>query len=864
MERWVFFGKGGIGKSTVAANVSATLARRSTRVLHVGCDPKHDSTVALLGGRLLEPVVNRIEHVRGVVVDDIVTRSPLGIDCVEAGGPSAGVGCGGRGVSRMLAMFDEAKLLAPGRYDVAVYDVLGDVVCGGFAAPLRHGVGEKVVIVTSEELMSLYAANNIAQAVVHYAINGIALAGIVANLRDGADGAEIVERFAARIGTTVLATLLRDPLVREAEFRGRTVAEAAPTSAFARKIEELADAITSVDAASAPLPRPLDERTFYALARARFEPATELEPSPGEERRHLRLVPARATVTPDPAAEASRRDLSAPSVVASDEVTARFAQALWLSGSPELELSRVTRVADGSIELLVVGPGGNQTVSLVPPGRPTWIHGPSFGISHRGKTPRHLESTLRRFARRYGNVPLERLREAVQPDPGDQHLLSRDIPNARFFSWASSNAWRSFAEAWDLFRGACSGFGAGVAVVAHTEDECSSSNPETPPGVPSFIVGLRGRRGRRVPDESVSTDLRDRDVILGGEAKLEQTIAAIAQREDRPELVVVQSTCTPMVIGDDVQGAARRMTRRTGLPIVAMDHDTSPAEALLRRLLAGSRDGARRVPGTVAIVGMPTVSGEEELFEWLSDAGVRIAGRVLPDLPSNAIDGVATAASVAIYPWEHHMDAGHQIARALAVPASVVPSPFGPGGSLRWLEAVARLAGRGEAMDRVIQDRAPPHEARWMELRARAARWRLGFVADSLRWQESLAPARRLGVACVPAVEDMGFGVDIFAYAHGASSPAPASLPGERRVIPFASPGDLELLFRTSGVSAVHSDFAFDRRLTRSGVQRFSLDEFRAGPRGAMLTAEALLRLAAVPFFRRYAAYLGQAFEAVS
>lgn len=311
MERWVFFGKGGIGKSTVAAAVSATLARRSRRVLHVGCDPKHDSTVSLLGGRLLEPVIDRIERVRGVTAEEVVTRSPLGIDCVEAGGPSAGVGCGGRGVSRMLEIFEEAKLLAPGRYDFAVYDVLGDVVCGGFAAPLRHGVGEKVVIVTSEELMSLYAANNIASAVVHYAINGISLAGIVANLRDGPEGASIVERFAERIGTRVLAVLPRDPLVRDAEFQGRTIVETAPASAFAGKIAGLAEAIEAVDAGTTPLPRPLDEASFYAAARARFEPDQPDETPAAARSRRLRLVPADVTGSGAARQDPFERDLDA-------------------------------------------------------------------------------------------------------------------------------------------------------------------------------------------------------------------------------------------------------------------------------------------------------------------------------------------------------------------------------------------------------------------------------------------------------------------------------------------------------------------------------------------------------------------------
>ncbi|MEI8259232.1 MAG: AAA family ATPase, partial [Deltaproteobacteria bacterium] len=168
MERIVFFGKGGIGKSTTSTNVSASLAAMGQRVLHVGCDPKHDSTVALLGGQLLEPVVDKIQSTEGITPEDIVTRSALGIDCVEAGGPEAGVGCGGRGITRMMEIFNAAQLLTSNRYDVSVYDVLGDVVCGGFAAPLRKGIGEKVIIVASEEVMAMYAANNIAKAVCHY------------------------------------------------------------------------------------------------------------------------------------------------------------------------------------------------------------------------------------------------------------------------------------------------------------------------------------------------------------------------------------------------------------------------------------------------------------------------------------------------------------------------------------------------------------------------------------------------------------------------------------------------------------------------------------------------------------------------
>ncbi|MEZ4427186.1 MAG: AAA family ATPase [Nannocystaceae bacterium] len=276
----MIFGKGGIGKSTLATGLSASMAAAGHRVLHVGCDPKHDSTVALLGGRMIEPVIDRIERVAGVTREQIVTTSHLGVDCVEAGGPGAGVGCGGRGITRMLEIFREAALLDEGRYDVTLYDVLGDVVCGGFAAPLRRGVGEKVIIVASEELMALYAANNIAKAVVHYQANGIALAGIVFNIKDNDADREPLERFAALINARILGYVPRDPLVREAEYRRMTVVEYAPASAIARRLGALASHALALDVRDQPSPTPLSEQDFYELARRRFVRGRGDEPPP--------------------------------------------------------------------------------------------------------------------------------------------------------------------------------------------------------------------------------------------------------------------------------------------------------------------------------------------------------------------------------------------------------------------------------------------------------------------------------------------------------------------------------------------------------------------------------------------------------
>ena len=264
-QRIAVYGKGGIGKSVVATNLSACYARRGQRVLHVGCDPKHDSAVRLVdAGREVPTVLDMLgDDATAVSSEQLITEGRMGIHCCEAGGPRPGLGCGGRGVARTLEFLDEMEIIESGDYDVVLFDVLGDVVCGGFAAPLRQRFAEKVLIVVSEEPMALFAANNISRAIEVYQHNGVVLAGLVGNCKMPEPEKEMLGRFAAALSTRFLAYIPRDPLVLTAERRRLTIVEYAPDSATAAAFESLADEVARIDPADVPLPTPMEDAAFY-------------------------------------------------------------------------------------------------------------------------------------------------------------------------------------------------------------------------------------------------------------------------------------------------------------------------------------------------------------------------------------------------------------------------------------------------------------------------------------------------------------------------------------------------------------------------------------------------------------------------
>jgi nitrogenase iron protein NifH len=212
------YGKGGIGKSTTTQNLTAGLAEQGRHVMVVGCDPKADSTRLLLGGLAQKTVLDTLrEKGQTFDIDNIVKVGFKNIRCVESGGPEPGVGCAGRGIITSIGLLERMGAYTDD-LDYVFYDVLGDVVCGGFAMPIREGKAKEIYIVASGEMMSLYAANNISKGIQRYAVKGgVRLGGIICNSRNVDRESELLRAFAEELGTQLIHFIPRDNVVQQAD-----------------------------------------------------------------------------------------------------------------------------------------------------------------------------------------------------------------------------------------------------------------------------------------------------------------------------------------------------------------------------------------------------------------------------------------------------------------------------------------------------------------------------------------------------------------------------------------------------------------------------------------------------------------------
>ena len=262
LRQCAIYGKGGIGKSTTTQNLVAGLAEAGKRVMIVGCDPKADSTRLMLHAKAQNTIMHLAAEagsVEDLELEDVLKVGYGDVKCVESGGPEPGVGCAGRGVITAINFLEEE-----GAYDedldFVFYDVLGDVVCGGFAMPIRENKAQEIYIVVSGEMMAMYAANNISKGIVKYASSGgVRLAGLICNSRNTDREDDLIKALAERLGSQMIYFIPRDNVVQRAEIRRMTVIEYDPKAQQADEYRNLAQAIINNDKFVVPQPLTMDE-----------------------------------------------------------------------------------------------------------------------------------------------------------------------------------------------------------------------------------------------------------------------------------------------------------------------------------------------------------------------------------------------------------------------------------------------------------------------------------------------------------------------------------------------------------------------------------------------------------------------------
>ena len=262
MRKIAIYGKGGIGKSTTTQNTVAGLAEMGKKVMVVGCDPKADSTRLLLGGLAQKTVLDTLrEEGEDIDLDDIVKPGYGGTRCVESGGPEPGVGCAGRGIITSITMLEQLGAYNDAhKLDYAFYDVLGDVVCGGFAMPIRDGKAQEIYIVVSGEMMAMYAANNICKGIVKYAdTGGVRLGGLICNSRKVDNEKEMIMQFAKQLGTQMIHFVPRDNMVQRAEINRKTVIDFEPSHPQADEYRTLANNIENNQMFVIPKPLEIEQ-----------------------------------------------------------------------------------------------------------------------------------------------------------------------------------------------------------------------------------------------------------------------------------------------------------------------------------------------------------------------------------------------------------------------------------------------------------------------------------------------------------------------------------------------------------------------------------------------------------------------------
>lgn len=833
MESIAFFGKGGIGKSTISSNITAVLAAGGKKVLHVGCDPKMDCTLSLMGRRIEPFTAMGGSSGRSALRDSIYPAAVRGVYCIEAGGPQPGVGCGGTAIGSMLDAMKDASLLETDGYDAAVFDVLGDVVCGGFAAPLRRGFAKKVIIVTSGEILSLYAANRLIMLVDNYARNGVYLAGLAVNAKDPAE-VRVAKDFARAVNTRVLGVLLRDPAVAVAERARRPAVLACPESGFARRAWALTQAVRAAGAPGTP-PRAMPDADFFDFAQWRKN-------------------------KPRVAGHLSSRSGGRIQATGHKSAISLFAEAGFKPSGMEGSQIVCEWTSGLGLYRIIIAPASAAREGMTR--FSDWAV--CFHSSSAKNAPGH------ELMRAAGGLALLRFDEMLSvftgvkdfyggllnlTGPEDKNLLAPDTPRRPHMGFGQ---WQRFIFPGGLIEAFIP---PGSVMVEHGDSECRFSQCEGGMfKMFSYGAGLTSRIAQNMPflprrdPLIVNTDFNADDAIFGDEARTLQTLNAAADQAGPGGLVEFYTGCTPIMLAGDVTSLARRVEREKGVKIVLENfnsfYEHADAKASVRAAYMAHRLVSAAGKWTCDVNMVNFHGSENALRELLAEHGISTAK------PGKDFYGDAASARLQVL-FSPDTVLGPAFDKA-GLKWILPPAPYGFAGTTSWMKAIAgALRGKN-----ITAGPSAAQKARALELWRGARSFTAGFVLapEEIRLLSGSTALKM--VPALPVLAEAGFKVRLFVMA-GDGTPAKiapqiaalkASLPGLRlSAKTFATPEELAGLLRSDrGLRLVYSDVRRDRRVVSAGKNPFSTALFEPGYDGALETWRRLLELCEWDFNERY------------
>jgi nitrogenase molybdenum-iron protein alpha/beta subunit len=501
------------------------------------------------------------------------------------------------------------------------------------------------------------------------------------------------------------------------------------------------------------------------------------------------------------------------------------------------------------------------TIIIAPAGSgPCLLETRNLSFRYEGSTiTPQQERILRSVAERLGEATFDEVARDVEQERAPDAPVE-DPGGITVEEWGADDAWRRFVFRREFARNASSALrvtGRRVVTVSHGESECQYATPSIDARAMTLLCYPWVRPLSRTPDDRatertlpafITTDMRDADIITGGTARLDAVLDALADRTGEGDTVVVQSTCVPHVIGDDMEASVRRWGGRGD--IVFEDVFAPGGGNLVAGLLAAAIDsgGRRKRSATISLAGLAPGRARDDLQELLAGAGVTVGCAQVPHIDLETAPAWRSAALQVLVPSPYLDEIYEGVFRPLDMQTIEAPAPWGVAGTRRWLARIADGLGRGKQMSATWRAAMRASAAERKRVRGLAARQRLGFVVDEQEASWLGEPEKMAGVPLLGMVTEMGFGIDLMVHGDGKVEVEAGGV----KVHGFESREAMEALMRDLPCGAIYSDLYCDARITAAGKMPFSLQMFEPGLQGAVRTARRLAHACRADFYRKY------------